>query len=355
MKPLVKKGSTGRWVRLVQEYLGINVDGVFGPKTLDAVKAFQVAHGLTPDGKVGENTWVALELYYRHMLDRSIVYIGPIAPLAQKIQSVIDVCHSGKVGYYKNPISDVARLKLPVGRQFCAAPVKSPSALWGTLTSIGTCNMAQEFIIALLSGVPPRIGANGSTKRWEGAWRRNQSGLCGVDMVGPCTGYDAKGKPYPCHGGGQFFQCDGRRDWDGMIARMRNCKYPYAVFCLDGGHVIGLHLSDYSRGWVYYDPATGALVEDGAVLVLAADGVKAKPGQPTTILQRAEMRRSQKSGWLYVWVCDVPDDGIRAVEGVTCVQPTLATTAAARTPLARRRWLAKLSVRSDGRRWNGLS
>jgi hypothetical protein len=315
MKPLVKKGSTGRWVELVQKYLGINVDGVFGPRTLGSVQAFQAAHGLTPDGKVGENTWVALEAYYRHLQVPPAVHIGPIAPLAQKIQSVIDVCYRSKTGYYKNPMSDVARLKLPVGRQFCAGKVKSPSAAWGTLASIGTCNMAQEFIIALLSGVPPRIGANGSTKRWEGAWRRNHSGLCGVDMVGPCTGYDADGKAYPCHGSGQYFQSDGPRDWGNMIARMRDRKWPYAVMCLDGGHVVGLHLSDHSRGWVYSDPATGAVVEDGAVLVLAADGYKAKPGQPTTILHRAEMRRSPKVGWLYAWAGDVWDDGIRAVEG----------------------------------------
>jgi len=36
------------------------VDGVFGPKTEAAVKAFQTDQGLVVDGIVGRNTWKAL-------------------------------------------------------------------------------------------------------------------------------------------------------------------------------------------------------------------------------------------------------------------------------------------------------
>lgn len=36
------------------------IDGRMGPKTIEAVKKFQEAHGLTPDGKVGRKTWAKL-------------------------------------------------------------------------------------------------------------------------------------------------------------------------------------------------------------------------------------------------------------------------------------------------------
>lgn len=58
--------SRGPSVRLAQRHLGIAADGVFGPGTLRAVKAFQRAHGLTADGVVGPATWVALGIRGRH-------------------------------------------------------------------------------------------------------------------------------------------------------------------------------------------------------------------------------------------------------------------------------------------------
>ncbi len=39
------------------------IDGKIGPKTLQAIKAFQQAHQLRADGKVGPRTWAALQSY----------------------------------------------------------------------------------------------------------------------------------------------------------------------------------------------------------------------------------------------------------------------------------------------------
>ena len=61
-------GSTGQGVEVLQYYLryvaqylptvpSVAVDGVFGPATENAVRAFQTAYGLTPDGVVGILTW----------------------------------------------------------------------------------------------------------------------------------------------------------------------------------------------------------------------------------------------------------------------------------------------------------
>jgi hypothetical protein len=54
---LLKKGSSGQLVKLIQEFLEIPIDGAFGPKTEAAVKAWQYANNLDADGIVGPKTW----------------------------------------------------------------------------------------------------------------------------------------------------------------------------------------------------------------------------------------------------------------------------------------------------------
>jgi hypothetical protein len=61
VRPLLKRGSKGQYVRNLQALLGITVDGDFGPKTEAAVKGFQKANALIADGKVGPYTWDVLE------------------------------------------------------------------------------------------------------------------------------------------------------------------------------------------------------------------------------------------------------------------------------------------------------
>jgi peptidoglycan hydrolase-like protein with peptidoglycan-binding domain/LysM repeat protein len=53
-------GTNSEQVRQLQTMLGITADGIFGPQTQAAVKAFQVKNGLTPDGVVGPKTSEAL-------------------------------------------------------------------------------------------------------------------------------------------------------------------------------------------------------------------------------------------------------------------------------------------------------
>ena len=63
--PILKKGSTGKEVKTLQRLLNAlgyscgssGVDGSFGNATLEAVKKYQKAKGLTVDGSVGSITW----------------------------------------------------------------------------------------------------------------------------------------------------------------------------------------------------------------------------------------------------------------------------------------------------------
>lgn len=61
--PVLRRGSTGHHVEVIQRFLGIAVDSAFGPATERAVIAYQRARGLTADGVVGPATWRATGLY----------------------------------------------------------------------------------------------------------------------------------------------------------------------------------------------------------------------------------------------------------------------------------------------------
>ena len=54
---LLRKGDNNENVKLLQKKLHLDPVGNFGPKTEEAVKLWQAAHGLTADGIVGDKTW----------------------------------------------------------------------------------------------------------------------------------------------------------------------------------------------------------------------------------------------------------------------------------------------------------
>jgi murein L,D-transpeptidase YcbB/YkuD len=65
--PTLRFGSSGMSVRIMQRLLvsngyGVRVDGIFGPLTEAAIKAFQSKRNLLVDGIVGQKTWWELSI-----------------------------------------------------------------------------------------------------------------------------------------------------------------------------------------------------------------------------------------------------------------------------------------------------
>jgi hypothetical protein len=59
---ILRMGSRGKNVELLQEFLKLNIDGDFGVNTQKAVKKWQKQNGLRDDGVVGPVTWNAMGL-----------------------------------------------------------------------------------------------------------------------------------------------------------------------------------------------------------------------------------------------------------------------------------------------------
>jgi len=59
-KQILKVGSKGTAVKVVQAKIGVTADGAFGPKTQAALKAYQTKHGIPATGVVDAATWAKL-------------------------------------------------------------------------------------------------------------------------------------------------------------------------------------------------------------------------------------------------------------------------------------------------------
>ena len=57
--PIISRGSRGKAVKIWQIICGADPDGVFGPNTENATRAYQKKYGLTVDGIVGPQSWNA--------------------------------------------------------------------------------------------------------------------------------------------------------------------------------------------------------------------------------------------------------------------------------------------------------
>lgn len=82
---ILKLGSKGEVVKTLQEFLKVTVDGIFGPDTEKAVKQWQSANMLTPDGIVGTKTWQAMAIANTDSTEREDIIVTQNPTLDIKI------------------------------------------------------------------------------------------------------------------------------------------------------------------------------------------------------------------------------------------------------------------------------
>jgi putative chitinase len=99
---LLKIGSEGQDVIKLQNKLGVDPIGKFGPKTEAAVKAWQSANGITADGIVGDGTW-------GKMFAESVVSVSTVITEPAPIKSVGGL----KLSALKGHIPDAVIAQIP--------------------------------------------------------------------------------------------------------------------------------------------------------------------------------------------------------------------------------------------------
>jgi putative chitinase len=88
---LLRKGDNNEQVKQLQVKLHLDPVGNFGPKTEEAVKLWQAAHGLTADGIVGDKTWAMImgEVEHTEVKQQSVVVSNSTGLKLEKLKGHI--------------------------------------------------------------------------------------------------------------------------------------------------------------------------------------------------------------------------------------------------------------------------
>lgn len=153
-------GSTGEAVRVVQFYLAvigyfneelpvIAVDGIYGPETTEAVKAFQTLYGLTVDGIVGRNTWNALQDAYEGI-------IRTLPESAYEGRAKLFPGYDLSLGMEGEDVRDLQEYLAVIGRTYTNIPEIEVTGVFDQQTEDAVIAFQQAF------GLPPvgYVGAN---------------------------------------------------------------------------------------------------------------------------------------------------------------------------------------------------
>ncbi len=95
----LKLGSSDPDVMYLQRYLGLEPDGQFGPKTLEALKSWQTSKGLMPDGIAGPKTWeIVMTETRRHITADSWTTLASAIGCEAAVLEAIKEVETGSTG-----------------------------------------------------------------------------------------------------------------------------------------------------------------------------------------------------------------------------------------------------------------
>lgn len=216
----LRRGDRGEAVRLVQEALRVGtgqptrVDGVFGPATEAAVRAFQIASGLAGDGVVGSRTLAALaDALERRTPRRHIVQPGETLSAVARRYGV-PVLGLAAVNGLRDPdrLISGAVLWVPDAETARAAEAAARRAAPGTSGQSGTEATSPA---APGTGGEPGTGETPGTPAGAGE-ARGQDQTGGRDEVGRNPG-GVEARAYT-PGTGAPAGMDGGAAWAGPVA-----------------------------------------------------------------------------------------------------------------------------------------
>jgi peptidoglycan hydrolase-like protein with peptidoglycan-binding domain len=114
MPTTIKLGDAGDDVKRLQRVfarvkalLPDDVDGVFGPKTEQAVKDFQQSDGLVTDGVVGPITWSHIHPYREASPTLQAGSLGPVVAMLQRVLKT-GFGYAGAIDGVFGPVSEAA-------------------------------------------------------------------------------------------------------------------------------------------------------------------------------------------------------------------------------------------------------
>lgn len=90
---ILKRGLKGAPVKRLQEKLGVDADGDFGPGTEKAVRDFQQANGLAVDGIAGPDTFTAMGLH-----ELVLLRVGSRGSAVKQMQQALGIDADGRFG-----------------------------------------------------------------------------------------------------------------------------------------------------------------------------------------------------------------------------------------------------------------